>query len=139
MAHVIATKGRIDVLVNNAGYGQLGTLECVSMEAAHRQFEVNVFGYTHFIQAVLPHMREQRSGCIVNISSILGKIALPGFGWYAASKHAVEALSESPRRNSRCSRLFNIPRCIAISSTVCIGCALESHKHPVRKSLPEQF
>lgn len=97
VAHVIATKGRIDVLVNNAGYGQLGTLECVSMEAAHRQFEVNVFGYAHFIQAVLPHMREQRSGCIVNISSVLGKIALPGFGWYAASKHAVEALSESLR------------------------------------------
>lgn len=67
------------------------------MEAAHRQFEVNVFGYAHFIQAVLPHMREQRSGCIVNISSILGKIALPGFGWYAASKHVVEALSESLR------------------------------------------
>lgn len=97
VAHVIATKGRIDVLVNNAGYGQLGMLECVSMEAAHRQFEVNVFGYAHFIQAVLPHMREQRSGCIVNISSVLGKISLPGFGWYAASKHAVEALSESLR------------------------------------------
>lgn len=97
VAHVIATKGRIDVLVNNAGYGRLGAIECISMEDAHHQFEVNIFGYARFMQAVLPHMRAQKSGCIINISSILGKIAIPGFGWYAASKHAVEALSEALR------------------------------------------
>lgn len=95
--HVMTTKGRIDLLVNNAGYGQLGAVECVSMEAAHAQFEVNVFGYARFMQAVLPHMRTQRSGCIINIASILGQISIPGFGWYAASKHAVEALSETLR------------------------------------------
>lgn len=95
--HIMSTKGRIDVLVNNAGFGQLGAIECVSMEAAHQQFEVNVFGYARFMQAVLPYMREQKSGSIVNIASTLGKITIPGFGWYAASKHAVEALSEALR------------------------------------------
>ncbi len=67
------------------------------MEAAHRQFEANVFGYARFMQAVLPHMREQRSGRIVNIASVLGKISIPGYDWYAASKHAVETLSNTLR------------------------------------------
>ena len=95
--YIILTRGRIDVLVNNAGFGQLGAIESVSMEAAHQQFEVNVFGYASFMQEVLPYMREQKSGTIINISSILGRIAIPGFGWYAASKHAIEALSEALR------------------------------------------
>ena len=78
-------------------YCQLGAIECVSMEAAHRQFEVNVFGYARFMQAVLPHMREQKSGCIINIVSALSRISVPGFGWYAASKHAIEALTDALR------------------------------------------
>src|SRR6476620_4868719 len=95
--HIMATKGRIDVLVNNAASCQLGAIECVSMEAAHHQFEVNVFGYARFMQAVLPHMREQKSGCIINIVSALSRISIPGFGWYAASKHAIEALTDALR------------------------------------------
>lgn len=95
--HVISTKGKIDILVNNAGFGQLGTIECVPMEAAHRQFEVNVFGYARFMQAVLPHMRARKSGCIVNMTSAMGKMTTPGFGWYSASKHAIEALTDAVR------------------------------------------
>lgn len=97
VSHIISTRGRIDVLVNNAALCQLGAVECVSMEAAHRQFEVNLFGYARFMQAVLPHMREQKSGSIVNIVSALGKISVPGFGWYAATKHAIEALTDALR------------------------------------------
>jgi NADP-dependent 3-hydroxy acid dehydrogenase YdfG len=97
VANVVLSRGRIDVLVNNAGFGQLGTIECVSMDAAHRQLEVNVFGYARFMQAVLPQMRKQKSGHIVNITSVMGRISTPGFGWYAASKHAVEALTDAVR------------------------------------------
>lgn len=97
VSHVISTKGRIDVLVNNAAVCQLGAIECVSMEAIHQQFDVNFFGYARFIQAVLPHMREQKSGYIINIVSILSRISVPGFGWYAATKYAIEALTDALR------------------------------------------
>ena len=87
--------GRIDVLVNNAGYGSLGALEEVSDEEIRRQFEVNVFGVITVIKAVLPTMRQQRSGHILNVTSIAGLQGYPGVGAYNASKFALEGIGES--------------------------------------------
>jgi len=94
---VMAETGRIDVLVNNAGYGSYGAVEDVPVAEARRQFDVNVFGLARLTQLVLPHMRAQRSGRIVNVSSIGGKIHEPLGGWYHATKFAVEGLSDSMR------------------------------------------
>ena len=94
---IITETGRIDVLVNNAGYGSYGAIEDVSLDEARRQFEVNVFGLGRLTQLVLPHMRAQRSGTIINISSMGGRLTTPLGGWYHATKYAVEALSDALR------------------------------------------
>ena len=86
--------GRIDVLVNNAGLGNLASVEGVSMEDVKAVFETNVFGPLRTIQAVLPAMRERRSGTIVNITSISGRLVSGGHGIYGSSKYALEAISE---------------------------------------------
>ncbi|MDJ1505809.1 oxidoreductase [Xanthocytophaga agilis] len=95
--HIFKEAGSIDVLVNNAGFGSEGAIEDVTMQEAKSQMEVNVFGAMHLTQLVLPKMRENRYGKIVNISSVGGRIALPLSGWYHASKFAIEALSDSMR------------------------------------------
>jgi len=94
---IIAESGRVDVLVNNAGYGSYGAIEDVPLTEARAQFEVNVFGAAELIRRVLPHMRTQRSGTIVNITSMGGRIHTPLGGWYHATKFALEALSDCLR------------------------------------------
>ena len=89
--------GRLDALVNNAGYGAYGALEDVPMDEARRQFEVNVFGLARLTQLVLPMMRTQGDGTIVNITSIGGKMHEPLGSWYHATKFAVEGLSDCLR------------------------------------------
>lgn len=97
VAKILADTGRVDVLVNNAGYGFYGAIEDVDIAEARRQFEVNVFGAMNLTRLVLPHMREHKSGTIVNITSMGGKIYTPLGGWYHGTKFALEALSDCLR------------------------------------------
>ncbi len=94
---ILQAEKRIDILINNAGYGSYGALEDVPISEAKYQFEVNIFGLARLIQLVLPAMRVQHSGKIINISSIGGSIGEPHGAWYHATKFAVEGLSDSLR------------------------------------------
>lgn len=94
---VLRQEGRIDVLVNNAGFGYFGAIENVPMEEARKQLEVNVFGLARLTQLVLPVMRQQGSGRIINTSSIAGKMTFYMGGWYNVTKYAVEAFNDALR------------------------------------------
>ncbi|KAB1192227.1 SDR family NAD(P)-dependent oxidoreductase [Haloferax sp. MBLA0076] len=94
---ILDEQGRIDCLVNNAGYGQMGPIEDVPTEMVHKQFDVNVYGPHRLTRAVLPHMRSQGDGTIVNVSSVVGRVSFPGGGVYAGSKFALEAMTDALR------------------------------------------
>ena len=94
---IIEKEGKIDVLINNAGYGFYGPIEEVEIEEAKVQLEVNVFGLVRMTQLVLPYMRNEKRGKIINVSSVAGRVTTYLGGWYHASKYALEALSDSMR------------------------------------------
>lgn len=98
VGRLIEEEGHIDCLVNNAGYGQLGPVEDVPTERVARQFNVNVLGPHRLVRAVLPHMRARNSGRIVNVSSAVDRVVLPGTGIYSASKFALRAISDALRQ-----------------------------------------
>jgi NAD(P)-dependent dehydrogenase (short-subunit alcohol dehydrogenase family) len=97
LAVALAEGGRLDALVNNAGYGEWGVVEDVPLDRVRRQFETNVFGLIELTQLVLPGMRQARAGRIVNVGSMGGRLTFPGAGIYHATKHALEALSDALR------------------------------------------
>jgi NAD(P)-dependent dehydrogenase (short-subunit alcohol dehydrogenase family) len=94
---IVRDHGRVGALVNNAGYGEYGAIEEVPLGAVRRQFETNVFGLARLVQLVLPSMRAARRGRIVNMSSMGGRLTFPYGGYYHASKHAVESISDALR------------------------------------------
>lgn len=95
--NILSKDGKIDILVNNAGYGSYGAVEDIPLDEAKRQFEVNIFGLAKLVQLVLPSMRNQKSGKIINVSSIGGKIYSQFGAWYHATKHALEGFSDCLR------------------------------------------
>ncbi|ADI38305.1 Estradiol 17-beta-dehydrogenase 1 [Waddlia chondrophila 2032/99] len=95
VSNLIEKEGRLDCVINNAGYGLLSPVDTATDDEIMKQFDVNLFGVIRVIREVLPQMRKQKSGKIINISSVVGVVSNPAMGWYSATKHALEAVSAS--------------------------------------------
>ena len=130
MGQVLAERGHVDVLVNNAGIPCGGAIEDISMAAFHQVMETNYFGALRCIKAVLPKMRQRRAGCIVNVTSMAGRFVMAAHGGYAASKHALEAASEALAAEVK---PFNI-RVVIIEPGVIATPIFGKHRPPVPES-----
>jgi NAD(P)-dependent dehydrogenase (short-subunit alcohol dehydrogenase family) len=130
---VEAEHGAVGGLVNNAGYAVSGAIEAVPIDAVRTEFETNVFGYLRMAQLVLPGMRRERRGRIVNVSSLAGRVTMPGAGAYAASKYAIEALSDALRfevRGFGVNVIVIEPGPIKTAFTGTANASLEGHDGP---------
>jgi NAD(P)-dependent dehydrogenase (short-subunit alcohol dehydrogenase family) len=133
VAAVVQKAGRIDVLINNAGWGAFGALEEFSDEEIHAQYETNVFGLLRVTRAVLPIMRAQKSGRIVHIGSLAGKMTFAGIGLYCSSKYAVEAITESLRLEVR---PFHIE--VAVVEPGTIRTSFKTNRHKAKAFLEKK-
>ena len=131
--YVIENEGRLDVLINNAGAGITGPIEEIPEEEIKRNFETNFFGPINLIKAVLPKMREQQSGLIINVTSIAGYMGLPYRGIYSASKGALELITESFRMELKD---FNIKMCNVAPGDFATNIAAGRFHAPVIKGSP---
>lgn len=130
---VLEQAGRIDVLVNAAGYAQFGAIEESSMAEAQAQFETNLLGVLRLVKAVLPVMCQQGSGCIINISSIIGQVAPAFAGLYASSKFALEGMTEALREEVR---VFGVDVALIEPSFVKTGLVLQQPMTPIAAYSP---
>jgi NAD(P)-dependent dehydrogenase (short-subunit alcohol dehydrogenase family) len=133
VSEVVAKSERIDVLVNNAGYGIMDLVESVPLAQAQRQFDTNVFGVLRMNRAVLPHMKRRKSGLLLHVSSGAGRLAIPGMGLYCASKFAMEALAEVYRYELASQGIDSVVIEPGAYATPIMG-KLEKGEEPARKS-----
>jgi NAD(P)-dependent dehydrogenase (short-subunit alcohol dehydrogenase family) len=133
VSEALAKSGRIDVLVNNAGYGIMDLAETVTLGQAQRQFDTNFFGIVRMNRAVLPTMKRQKSGLLLHVSSVAGRLAIPGMGLYCASKFAMEALAETYRYELASQGIDSVILEPGAYATPILG-KLERGEDPERKS-----
>jgi NAD(P)-dependent dehydrogenase (short-subunit alcohol dehydrogenase family) len=141
VAGVLKEAGSIDVLVNNAGIGLAGAVEIVPLDRVRAMFETNFFGAARMMQAVLPGMRERRSGTVINVTSIMGHVTLGCHGYYAATKFALAALTESAAMELRpfCVKVAMVEPGVVLTPIWSKGEALMPEDHPYQQAMGRMF